>query len=441
MNKNRLRLDFSLNTNSERSEFLNRYLEQKEFQLRPPTEDELELMANYVLWGKDPQSGLNVKQEKYIQLESKNKTWDTHEDESLDALIEQPTFNEAQLLQGTPYKTPKVVFSRKEMRDTAPPHLLDRFEQLWAQIDELDLLTSFYDLEHGRRTQEPRAALLNKFNEEQRMRLRERAEQLSQFKYLKMRHLLVELRREQYTLRDSIKTPITLKEEVMTAPALSLSLSDMAKCAPCGLVNEKTKLFPDGRFPLPQDFSQDELGEALKDYWVQKTLREKEPLMVFDFRELEHVYSAFLMLDELKDESLDQDVYSDLQDFLRTLEWYTARANLNDVQGRILRLKVGKMRNQDIARLVNEEYGKSYTANYISTIFRQKIIPQINAAAAFHAKVVENLPYPENFKQCKCCGETLLIDEENFVHRQRSSDGFSNRCKRCDKKIREGKIK
>jgi len=31
MNKNRLRLDFSLNTNSERSEFLNRYLEQKEF--------------------------------------------------------------------------------------------------------------------------------------------------------------------------------------------------------------------------------------------------------------------------------------------------------------------------------------------------------------------------------------------------------------------------
>ena len=152
MNKNRLRLDFSLNTNSERSEFLNRYLEQKEFQLRPPTEDELELMANYVLWGKDPQSGLNVKQEKYIQLESKNKTWDTHEDESLDALIEQPTFNEAQLLQGAPYKTPKVVFSRKEMRDTAPPHLLDRFEQLWAQIDELDLLTSFYDLEHGRRT-------------------------------------------------------------------------------------------------------------------------------------------------------------------------------------------------------------------------------------------------------------------------------------------------
>jgi hypothetical protein len=146
-----------------------------------------------------------------------------------------------------------------------------------------------------------------------------------------MRHLLVELRREQYTLRDSIKTPITLKEEVMTTPALSLSLSDMAKCAPCGLINEKTKLFPDGRFPLPQDFSQDELGEVLKDYWVQKTLREKESLMVFDFRELEHVYSAFLMLDELKDESLDQDVYSDLQDFLRTLEWYTARANLNYV--------------------------------------------------------------------------------------------------------------
>ena len=62
------------------------------------------------------------------------------------------------------------------MRATAPPYLLDRFEQLWAQIDELDLLTSFYDLEHGRRTQEPRAALLSRFNEEQQIRLRERAE-------------------------------------------------------------------------------------------------------------------------------------------------------------------------------------------------------------------------------------------------------------------------
>ena len=33
----------------------------------------------------------------------------------------------------------------------------------------------------------------------------------------------------------------------------------------------------------------------------------------------------------------------------------------------------------------------------------------------------------------------LLINTENFVRKSRSSDGFSNQCKRCDKKIRQQK--
>lgn len=60
MATNRLNLDFSLNTNIERSEFLEKYLQREEFIKRPPTEDEMETMANYVLWGKDPVTGKNV---------------------------------------------------------------------------------------------------------------------------------------------------------------------------------------------------------------------------------------------------------------------------------------------------------------------------------------------------------------------------------------------
>ena len=61
MATNRLRLDFSLTTNRERSAFLEEYLRRPEFVKHPPSEEELETMGNYLLWGKDPITGLNAK--------------------------------------------------------------------------------------------------------------------------------------------------------------------------------------------------------------------------------------------------------------------------------------------------------------------------------------------------------------------------------------------
>jgi hypothetical protein len=58
---NRLQLDFKLTTTDERASFLNEYLQRPEFVKKPPTADELETMGNYLLWGKDPVTGLNAK--------------------------------------------------------------------------------------------------------------------------------------------------------------------------------------------------------------------------------------------------------------------------------------------------------------------------------------------------------------------------------------------
>ena len=95
-----------------------------------------------------------------------------------------------------------------------------------------------------------------------------------------------------------------------------------------------------------------------------------------------------------------------------------------------------KSSGQDI---INKKYNKSYTANYISTIFRQKIIPRINETAEFHAKIIENLSFPENFKKCTGCGKVLLVDPDKFVRKSRSKDGFSTRCKICDRNDRQKK--
>ena len=43
------------------------------------------------------------------------------------------------------------------------------------------------------------------------------------------------------------------------------------------------------------------------------------------------------------------------------------------------------------------------------------------------------------WKKCTCCGRLLLIDPQNFVKKDGAVDGFSARCKRCDKELRDKK--
>ena len=86
--KNRLNLDWTLSTATERSAFLQQYMEEDIFEKRPPTEEELETMANYLLWGQD-EDGLNPDQRKEIQLPRKNATWASQNIESLDELLDE----------------------------------------------------------------------------------------------------------------------------------------------------------------------------------------------------------------------------------------------------------------------------------------------------------------------------------------------------------------
>ena len=206
---NRLHLDFQLETATERREFLNEYLKRTEFQLKPLSEEELEMCGNYLLWGKD-EDGKNSVQKKIVEIKTKKGTWDKKEDESLDALLEQPTFNEAQTFNttGAPTKITREVFSRSKALKEAPPQLIPIFKDLFYQIDKLDLTLNYYDLAHNKRKNPPREELLQQFTPEEQLQLQEEASSLNQYKYLKMRHLLVELRRQQFTLKDSYSSTI-----------------------------------------------------------------------------------------------------------------------------------------------------------------------------------------------------------------------------------------
>ena len=438
---NRLHLDFSIPGTHERKAFVDEYVQRPEFIRAPLTEDELETIANYILWGKDS-DGMNCTQRGEIQIETRNKTWQRDDTESLDAMMESPTFNEASLRRPTEARTKiaREVFSREDALAQCPSHMKPIFEELFTRIDRLEMQIHFYEFAHGKRKEEPRASLLRKFTDEEIDAARIVASSWNQFKYLKQRHLIVELRREQFTLRDSyIERHLRHTPPEPDLDPVNLDFGAEIPVFPLGLIGEPFEdlIFKPTHELNPHTYTEQELDTLTRFYWKKK--EQVRPVLFFDFGELEHVYELFGQWVELEDELDTLPLESNLKKLMSTLGYYVEMTELNEVQKEILDLKIKKVKNQDIADWINKKHGKSYTANYISTIFRQKIIPQINETARFHALVVENMCFEENFKKCNGCGEWLLIDARNFVRKSRSKDGFSTKCKKCDRADRQKK--
>ncbi len=433
MSQNRLQLNFQLSTKEERVAFVTSYLNEIRF---TPTEAELDTISKYILWGKDSKTGLNGRQEG-LELETRFKTWDSKAVESLDALIEAPGFSEATLrpLSDPPTKVARTSFSRTLARENAPEHILQILEDLWREIDELELLISYYDIQNGKRTSEPREALLSRIAKPVQTSLYEKAKDLKPYTYLKLKHKLVELRNQQYTYKDFYAEThpvqpskcaeydeITFESDI---PVLPLGVKTKSRLS--------EKIFRSDRFPEPDDFNEAELKEISSLLWTKPA----PSSLYFNFEDTEHLYALFGMWDDFEEESL----YSNVDQMRETALVYKSLAELSPILEEILDLKIKKVQNQEIAEIINRKYGKNYRPNYISTLYCKKCLAQIAAAASEHKKVLENIFFPENFKKCKDCGRVLLLNEENFVRRVRSNDGFSPRCKKCEKIKRNRSLK
>lgn len=436
--KNRLRLDFSLQSAKERESFIEEYLQNPIFQKKPPSEKERTIIADYILWGKNKDGSSSVKNGDY-EISTKSKTWDSKEPKSLDALLESPTFSEAQIQQNpVQLRIVKEVFSREETRAEVSGILLDTFESLWRNIDEVDLQISLYDEQNGKRKTPPRADLLQRFSEEEISKARERVAHLSPRKYLELRHLLVELRREQYTLRDSYRPSVLPKIFVPYSEKDDRIIwGENIQVRPIGVLRDSPtskKIFGED-FPNPKIFGEEEIRKVMEEFY---DLAAQERVF-FDFCEEEHVYQLINFYEELESSAAREDFWGLTGKLLKTFEWYRQKANLTEPQELILDLKMKKAKNQDIAERVNKEFGKNYTTNYISTIFKKNIVKGICRAAKYHREIVGNLSKPKAFKVCNTCGRTLLICEDNFMKKANSVDGFAAKCKSCDKKRRNAR--
>lgn len=431
---NRLKLDFSLESAKDRVDFINGYIGQ----FNDLTEKELITIEEYLLWGKD-KNGVAVG----AGTDLKTK-WDKpKEAESLDAVLENPALANSQLYSlndAVVYKKSRDVFSRSEARKQAPPFLVRLFEDLWRNIDETELEINFYEERVGKRDKPPRDELIKRFTSEEVETIRARSQKLNQYKYLKLRHRLKELRTEQFTIRDSYKSTFNITQSIYSPKEKSFVFDYDIEVLPLGIKeSEVGHLIFDLNFD-PRALTEQQQHLISNLIWKKKEVKDGK---IFDFRNLEMVYQLYLFKEELEDrvEKIEYDhlVENNLKKLIETLKFYEEITDLTDIQREILRLKEQKKKNTDIASYINEKYGKSYTANYISTIFKQKIIGKINEAVELHKDTIENCFFEENFKVCNDCGRILLLDGRNWVKKARSKDGFQNRCKRCEHEIRRKK--
>lgn len=102
---------------------------------------------------------------------------------------------------------------------------------------------------------------------------------------------------------------------------------------------------------------------------------------------------------------------------------------------RLVEYKIDGMQNIDIQTALQQEFGIKHSVEYISSLWRRKI-PTLIASAAedeylnwYYTQVK-----PGKFKRCSRCGQVKLAHNKYFSKNKTSKDGFYSICKCCRNK-------
>ena len=406
------------------------------------TQHELEVAANFILYGKDPKTDKNFVQKKEIQIDQAHSSYKKKEPESLDAILEDPAtrdMHEAQVrpIQKNSYKVIKPTISR--IKDADIPGM----QSLWEIIDKL-------------------AAQVKE--------LKDKGE--TGLEFYRKNHMLISLRKDQYLLKDTVHEPIVAKNFHPSGPQPICWTSDT------GYVQDKI---------VDLQYAKWRLEHYSLEYGEEWCLREREklrnelvgkvfpkeieldflldncanPQVIIDeahkydpewydwewieinkgeicFENAHIVYNFVENYSTFKQNSYDA-LNSDMKYLIWEFEQYVDKAKLNPARSHILVRKIDKRTNEQIRDELQEMFGLNYSDNYISTIYKQMICDKIAKAAILARDEFRYRDREDMFKKCSVCGQLLLKDLRNFTKKQNAKDGMSSRCKDCDKMIRDRK--
>ena len=175
-----------------------------------------------------------------------------------------------------------------------------------------------------------------------------------------------------------------------------------------------------------------EVFENVRNVGYCPDLYNRKAKYIVDFTNPKHVYEILEHYEDLVSAS-EYKMDNLWGDIARTIDYYIDKANLKEQHYIILDMKKKKKSNKAITEYLHEKFGLNHTENYISTIWTQKICGEIAAAAKNHYEEFLMRDDDSAWKCCNTCGKEKFLNGRFFVKKSRSKDGYSNRCKCCDR--------
>ena len=206
-----------------------------------------------------------------------------------------------------------------------------------------------------------------------------------------IKQALIELRKDQYTIRTAYLCPIILTKHTHSTSYIAL--------------NDNTHEFDDKGYPIPEGVS------LLNPKVCEAILCNYSKLKQSSWDQFEgDVWYLLLAFDELCEIAL------------KPFPLYE----------RLVECKIDGMSNIEIQETLQMEFGIKHSVEYISSLWRNKI-PKLIASAAEDQFLYDYYLNVEKgkYKKCNRCGEIKLAHNKYFSKNKTSRDSFYSICKNC----------
>jgi hypothetical protein len=400
-------VDFTIKSNVDRSSKVNEIvteniesiverLNDKIIEGQSNVTKQLEQLADYILYGKDVNEEKSAVDKKELLMTPKYSSYKKKEPESLDAILENPAHDERSFknVGRDVYTNPKPTIDREK------DHIVPGLIELWDAIDKLDLY-------------------LKKATGKEEWEEGDTIKELSSYELFKMRHWLIEMRKQQYVLKEEYLQPIRFKSVQHTSNRAIDWYSDAAYIV-------------DGEQPCHQDNPGHWIADRQDDEWEWRVVREH----TLDLSDPKHVQELINNYSKLKQDSYE-DLQGDMKYILWTLDDLIEECEFSDARKDIIVRKIDGQTNVQLHDYMHITYGLDYSANYISTIFTHEICEKIARRHEMSREEWKVREDDKSWKVCTKCGKRKLANNDNFTKKKSSKDGLNTRCKSCEKEKRQ----